>query len=396
MSWTTIQLGSREHYSIPLALNSAQRLERLLTDAWLSPREASCARMFSPSLAARRSDLLPDALVTHHTLGRVGVDILMKFQGLGGWDAILRRNDWFQAWAGKEVQKSNSRHVFSYAYTAQSAFRAARERDACCILGQPDPGPEHYEFISRSVAPYQRLACSVSLSPPKRYWQQWREEVELADKIIVNSAWSMRLLETSGVSSAKVILIPCVYADKSRDESPARTEAGANSGRVKLLFLGSVSLAKGLGQLFQVVKMLQREAVDFVVAGPIEVNIPDEVAQLPNVRFLGAVDKSTAEKLYRESDVFLFPTLSDGFGLTQLEALGHGLPVIASTHCGKVVEDGVSGLVLPEVTPEAIADAIMQLVRDRDFLHQLKANARVPDEFHPRHLAPALLALEKD
>jgi glycosyltransferase involved in cell wall biosynthesis len=205
----------------------------------------------------------------------------------------------------------------------------------------------------------------------------------------------MRLLEKSGVSSAKVILIPCVYADKSRDESAARTEAGANSGRVKLLFLGSVSLAKGLGQLFQVVKMLQREAVDFVVAGPIEVNIPDEVAQLPNVRFLGAVDKSTAEKLYRESDVFLFPTLSDGFGLTQLEALGHGLPVIASTHCGKVVEDGVSGLVLPEVTPEAIADAIMQLVRDRDFLHQLKANARVPDEFHPRHLAPALLALEK-
>ena len=117
---------------------------------------------------------------------------------------------------------------------------------------------------------------------------------------------------------------------------------------------------------------------------------------MPNVRFLGPVDKATAEKLYRESDVFLFPTLSDGFGLTQLEALGHGLPVIASTHCGQVVVDGVSGIVLSEVTYEAIADAIMQLVRNQDLLARLKANARIPDKCHPRHLAPALLALEKD
>jgi glycosyltransferase involved in cell wall biosynthesis len=113
------------------------------------------------------------------------------------------------------------------------------------------------------------------------------------------------------------------------------------------------------------------------------------------VRFLGPVDKATAQRLYRDSDVFLFPTLSDGFGLTQLEALGAGLPVIASRNCGRVVEDRVSGLVLPEVTPKAIADAIMELVRDRDLLATLKANARVPDKCHPRYLAPALLALEE-
>jgi glycosyltransferase involved in cell wall biosynthesis len=115
-----------------------------------------------------------------------------------------------------------------------------------------------------------------------------------------------------------------------------------------------------------------------------------------NVRFLGPVEKVSAEQLYRESDIFLFPTLSDGFGLTQLEALGHGLPVIASTHCGQVVEDRVSGLVLSEVSPEGIADAIMQLVRDRDLLSKLKSSAHVPDKCHPAHLAPALMALERD
>jgi glycosyltransferase involved in cell wall biosynthesis len=167
------------------------------------------------------------------------------------------------------------------------------------------------------------------------------------------------------------------------------------SQRLKALFLGSVILRKGVGQLFDAIKMLKSEPVDFTFAGPIGVRIPDEISQLQNVRFLGAVDKAMAEKLYRESDVFLFSTLSDGFGLTQLEALGHGLPVIASTHCGQVVDDRISGLVLPEVTPQAIAEAVLALVRDRDLLAELKSNAQVPDKCHPRHLASALLALGK-
>ena len=50
---------------------------------------------------------------------------------------------------------------------------------------------------------------------------------------------------------------------------------------------------------------------------------------------------------------------------------------------------------LPEVSPIAIAEAIMELVRDRGLLAQLKSGARVPDRFHPRHLARALLALER-
>jgi len=162
------------------------------------------------------------------------------------------------------------------------------------------------------------------------------------------------------------------------------------------LFLGSVILRKGVGQLFDAIRMLKNEPVDFTFAGPIGVKVPDEISGMSNVRFLGSVDKATTERLYREVDVFLIPTLSDGFGLTQLEALGHGLPVIASTHCGQVVEDRVSGLVLSEVSPEAIADAIMQLVRDWDLLARLKANARVPDKCHTKHLAPALLALAKE
>jgi glycosyltransferase involved in cell wall biosynthesis len=165
--------------------------------------------------------------------------------------------------------------------------------------------------------------------------------------------------------------------------------------RLRALFLGSIILRKGVGQLFDAIRQLKNEPLDFTFAGPIGVRVPEDIRAMPHVRFLGPVDRATASRLYRESDVFLFPTLSDGFGLTQLEALGYALPIIASANCGRVVEHGVSGLVLAEVTPDCIAETIMLLVRDRNLLAQLKSGAHVPGRLSPRHLAPALLALEK-
>lgn len=406
MSWTVIQLGSREHYAVPIALNKFDCLDQFITDTWLSKPVSRLVRPLLPSLAARRADQLPNSKVVSNTRGRLMIDAKMRLRSRSYWDSILERNEWFGEWAAQQSARVGSWTVFSYSYAARLPFAEARSRGARCILGQIDPGPREEEAVLEATNNYRHLAPPADRAPQK-YWDLWREEIAEADKIIVNSPWSAKLLKEAGVPAGKLVEIPLVY---ERAESSVGSRQLAGSGisdfqnvsvserrdrRLKALFLGSVILRKGMGQLFDAIKMLKNEPVDFTFAGPIGVKIPDEVSQLPNVRFLGPVDKANAEKLYRESDVFLFPTLSDGFGLTQLEALGHGVPVIVSMHCGKVVEDRVSGLVLPEVTPEAIADAITQLVRDRDLLHQLKANARVPDKCHPRHLAPALLALEK-
>ncbi|MGA0112532.1 MAG: glycosyltransferase family 4 protein [Chthoniobacterales bacterium] len=344
------------------------------------------------------------------------MDTAMTLGGIGGWNAILRRNEWFQTWVSHEVARSDAHTVFSYSYTARLPFAAARRRGARRILGQIDPGPREEEIVREASSKYLHLAPPDEMAP-RLYWERWKEEVELAEKIVVNSPWSAKLLVEAGVSAAKLVEIPLVYerADSTCDEwlvtsdesnrkrlKRGNTEPEASKPevaprqRLRALFLGSVILRKGVGQLFDAIQMLKSEPVDFTFAGPVGVRIPDEISQLPNVRFLGPVDKATCETLYESSDVFLFPTLSDGFGLTQLEALGHGLPIIASTNCGRVVEDRVNGLALDEVTPETIAGAIMELVRDRDILAALKANARIPDQCLPKYLAPALLALGKN
>ena len=81
-----------------------------------------------------------------------------------------------------------------------------------------------------------------------------------------------------------------------------------------------------------------------------------------NMTFHGPVSRDGAALWYRQSDVFVLPTLSDGFALTQLEALAHGLPVIVTPNCGRVVREGKTGFIIPPRDPQALADAILRFV----------------------------------
>lgn len=406
MSWAVIQLGSREHYSVPISLHGVGRLDKCITDTWLSEFASNLVRPSFPSLASRRNSQLPDCKVSSALVGRLVIDSMLSFRRMSRKEIILNRNEWFSKWAAKKSEELGSTTIFSYSYTARYPFSAARPRGARCILGQIDPGPLEEEVVFEASNNYHHLEYTADSWSPQ-YWNFWNEEVAMAHKVIVNSSWSADLLKKSGVPPSKLVVVPLVYSPFIQGPSAlpfgetishpdAECVMRPPNKRLKALFLGSVILRKGVGQLFDAMMLLSDEPVDFIFAGPISVKIPDEISSMANVSFLGPVDQLTAKGLYQESDMFLFPTLSDGFGLTQLEALGHGLPVISSKNCALVVEDRVNGLVLNEVSPESIAEAIMELVRDPDLLVKLKASACVPDKYHPRHLAPALLALESD
>ena len=87
---------------------------------------------------------------------------------------------------------------------------------------------------------------------------------------------------------------------------------------------------------------------------------PSAWADLPQVRWVGKVPRSEVGRYYEAADLFILPTISDGYALTQLEALAHGLPVLASRHCGDAVRHGENGWILEDLEPETIARTIRQ------------------------------------
>ena len=109
---------------------------------------------------------------------------------------------------------------------------------------------------------------------------------------------------------------------------------------LRVLFLGQINLRKGVARLLEAARILRNEPVEFWMVGPVEIANASAIERSRRVKWFGPVTRKQATEYYRDADVFILPTLSDGFAITQLEAQAYGLPVIASKFCGNVVESG--------------------------------------------------------
>jgi glycosyltransferase involved in cell wall biosynthesis len=352
-------------------------------------------------------------------------EMLARVRGLSGWPKILARNRWFQRKVVAYLSSSrfsvlgSQPIVFGYSYAAREIFRFAKSHGWRTVLSQIDPGPFEEEIVAvetereASLAPNWRRA-------PADYWKSWREECELADRIVVNSEWSRTGLINAGVIGEKVSVIPLAYeatevsrlrlatARQGGQESAASAEApaarevrGARSypdrftfeRPLRVLFLGLINLRKGVARLLEAARILRDEPVEFWMVGPVEIANASTITDAGRVKWFGAVTRNQAAGFYRNADLFILPTLSDGFAITQLEAQAHGLPVIASKDCGKVVENGVNGIILDEPSAACIAHAVRDCIASPDRLEKLASASGVRHKFTIEALANQLQSL---
>jgi glycosyltransferase involved in cell wall biosynthesis len=157
-----------------------------------------------------------------------------------------------------------------------------------------------------------------------------------------------------------------------------------------VLFLGHISLRKGVQPLLDAVKLLDGENVEFWFVGPTQITITPDWREHPQCKWFGVMPRVDVDRFYRDADVFIFPTHSDGFGLTQLEAQSWKLPVIASRRCGEVVRDGVNGVILDEVSAQRIAEVLLQFLHRPESLSAMSRESEVAAKFSLENLAAGL------
>jgi glycosyltransferase involved in cell wall biosynthesis len=291
-------------------------------------------------------------------------ELAQRMQKTSGWQRIIARNSWFQQRAVQSLNaitpSLNSRPtLFAYSYAALELFRYAKTRGWRTILGQIDPGPVEEQLVFEEHARQPTYQANWQPAPPD-YWVNWREECSLADRILVNSLWSSQALQQVGIPANKIDIIPLAYQPPEQARDFIRTYPPAFSAErpLRVLFLGQVILRKGIAALLEAAELLRDQPIEFWLVGSQGVARPSQAQEQGQVKWIGSVPRSATAKYYQQADVFLFPTLSDGFGLTQLEAQAWKMPIITSRFCGEVVKDEVSGLILQEVTGDAIANAL--------------------------------------
>ena len=408
--WICCQLGAREHYAVPRGLDRNRALDQLITDAWVRPRFATANPSFGGSgVAERFHGELRDARVTAFNWSLVAFEMLARARRLRGWPLIIARNNWFERkacdWLRRnadtlkaEKLKSETLKteliIFAYSYAARDIFRFAKQRGWKTVLGQIDPGPVEEKIVAEETARVPELAGDWQPAPVK-YWDNWQEECSLADHIIVNSEWSRTCLEKAGVNGSKLSVVPLAYESPITDTPTTRAyPARFTPGRpLRVLFLGQVNLRKGVARLFDAIRQLKNEPIEFQFVGPVQVAVPADLRNNARVRWIGAVPRGKTSDFYRTADVLIFPTLSDGFGLTQLEAQAQRLPVIASRYCGEVVKHDMNGLLLERPTADAIVEALRFCVANPDRLAAFSNASRVEDRFSIDALGANLLSL---
>jgi glycosyltransferase involved in cell wall biosynthesis len=374
--WLVFQLGAREHYVLPRAFHECGILGALFTDVWVDPRSSwyPAVGRLSSRLVTRFEPRLKDARVEHFTDSLIWFEARRTLAGkrnCNSWEHMIARNEWFQQRVVRRLTASGllaagQRAVFNaFSYAARDIFAVGKRAGHLTVLQQIDPGLVEEELVAEMCLRHPGLTLDWNPAPHK-YWQEWFEECALADAIVVNSEWSRQGLVAKNIPSEKIVTVPLMYeaANKSppcQRSFPSRFD---QSTPLQVLFLGILCVRKGIAEMLEAIELLRDAPVSFCFVGPSDVRLPERIHSNPRVTWRGAVPRSEVYDFYRQSHVFILPTHSDGFGLTQLEAQTWGLPVIASLNCGQVVRHGENGLLLAAVSGTAIAQAIEAILKD--------------------------------
>lgn len=201
---------------------------------------------------------------------------------------------------------------------------------------------------------------------------------------------------------------PGVVAHPGRSEIvlEAAPEPGAE---LQLLFVGGLTPRKGLHTLLHALQDLREVDWRLHVVGrtDLEPGYARDMKQLTRrgglndrVRFYGSLPRAALDELYRKADLLVVPSKLEGFGMVYLEAMGFGLPVVASSRGGapELVEHGRTGYLVPPESPEILAETLRPLMERPDRLIPLAkaARARYRDHHTWRETTEKVLGFLRD
>jgi len=377
-------LGARRHYAVPRLLQEAGHLERFFTDGyignklWLETMLNIFPVTKSPALIqrllGRKEDAIPAKKVT-------------SFDWLGLWYARALRSA-TQAGSLEDIYREGARRfaenirkhglgdgnvLWGCNCASLELFEYAKRCGIHCILDQiSNPKPLEQELAEEEYARWHDwVPCGERCIRKSTLEAREREEWRLADMVVAGSPFVERGLIECGVPSHKIRVTPS-GVDLRRFAPAARaTFDGARPLRV--LFVGRVSIMKGVPYLLQALNKLGPKLVQAQFVGGVHLNREKLIAFSSVANFAGHLPRHSLLEEYQWADVFCFPSITEGSADVTYEALACGLPVVTTPNSGSIVHDGVDGFIVPIRDPDALAETIGRYASDRKLLAQHEA-----------------------
>lgn len=368
------------HHAV--ALQKAALLQRFVTSIWWKPGcfpyrfigrlPAFVRKRVVSFLAKRKHPDLRDELVEQRwaiDLARLAADSLTRgrfrdwilFAHKGAHDRMVARR----------VAQLRPDVVVGYEISCSKTFQRARELGAVTVL---DVAGLHHDFTDQVAIRHSILGQRSSLQ--RRLGARKRRELELADHVLVISDLARKTFEDAGVAPERISIVHLGVAL----ETFKAKEIYRREGRFRLLFVGNLSRAKGVDVLVEAIILSGLPDFELTLVGA----PGDAYASVLNNEFcthIPFLDHESLAALYRDTDIFILPTLYDSWGLVVTEAMASGTPVIVTEHCGakELVTPECGWIVQPANAP-ALAAAIRSAFGQRGRLEEMGRNARTKVE----------------
>ncbi len=275
----------------------------------------------------------------------------------------------FDAWLTRRIPDTDA--LIAIAGAGLAAGRRVQSRGGKYIC---DRGSSHARYRSRILQEEHARWWIPLRTEDERDTKREEEQYRISDCITVPSQYAKRSFIAEGIDPNKLRVIPYgVRLDAFRPvESPLQ-------GKFDLLYVGQVNLNKGIQYLLDAFARLRHPEKRLRIAGVVHPEIRKLLATWPStqVEYLGYLPPSQLVHYFSSSHAFVLPSIDDGFGMVQAQAMACGCPVIATTNTGAedLFTDGKEGFIVPIRDPQALADRMQQLADDPQLQQRMSAAA---------------------
>ena len=292
--------------------------------------------------------------------------------------AVYDRSGWlwylhsllFDAWASRLLEPADLFHVWGN--HGLRSLRRARAMGMVTVVERASSHPLYQAHLLQEEYARWRLKFRIPLASLRRALA----EMEVADYVLIPSDFVRHTFVEQGFPQERLLQVPFGV-----DTARFRPVNGQSPHPFRVLFVGQVGIRKGVPYLLEAWQRLGWKNAELWVVGRPSAEFPPTLARyrdLPGLHLIGYVADPVA--VYRQADVFAFPTIEEGSALVTYEALACGLPVVTTPNAGSVVRDGVEGFIVPIRDAEALAAALERLRADERLRREMGRAARARAE----------------
>jgi len=287
--------------------------------------------------------------------GYVADKVLPSFQAES---ARFRLGAWFDRWVLRQLQPGD--HIISSYGYVNECFRAVRKRGGKTFL---DAGNSHVENFWQTISEeHRRWNCAY---PPfsTSWYERCRATLQEVDYVLSPSSFVTRSFLERGFKPEQILrnVYPLDLSCFQADSSPRRKDRP-----LTVINTGSLSLRKGTPYLLEAFRLIRQKEPNsrLLLMDTVRDDIKGVLAKygdLP-IDWSPALPHLALATRLRSADVFILPSLEDGFARTVAEALACGLQVVTTPNTGAsdLVRPGENGEVVPIRDAQALAAATLR------------------------------------